>query len=37
MGPHHKEVGNLITWDMEKTELLQDFFFFCLSFHWEML
>lgn len=28
MGPHHKEVGNLITWDMEKAELLQDFFFF---------
>lgn len=27
MGPHHKEVGNLITWDMEKAELLQDFFF----------
>lgn len=35
MGPLHKEMGNLVTWDMDKAELLQDLLF--LSFPWEVL
>lgn len=34
-GASHKEMGNLVAWDMEKAELLKDFF--CLGLHREEL
>ena len=35
VGPLCKEMGDLVTLDMEKAEVLNDFF--CLSLHWQVL
>ena len=35
MGPLWNEMGDLVTWDMEKAEVLNDFF--CLSLHQQVL
>lgn len=35
VGPLQKETGELVTQDMEKVEVLNDFF--CLSLHWQVL
>lgn len=34
-GPLQKEIGELVTWDMEKAEVLSNFF--CLSLHQQVL
>ena len=35
VGPLRKETGDLVTWNIEKAEVLGDFF--CLSLHWQVL
>lgn len=35
LGPLQKEMGNIVTWDMEKTKILNDSS--CLCLHWRVL